>query len=125
MANLPLTALTDHVFDNLMMNTPHDLYSQAQTQAHLAQQAQAIPSRQWQEPMPPTLAQRARELFLKRMGGIRAEMKVNKDDFVQCHIYGEVVHLFFCFGGKTGVVQEQIDIFPSDQLITQFRMILA
>jgi hypothetical protein len=93
----------------------------------------ANPQPQWQMTDPsalmpqikPALPERARELFLKRMGGIRSEMRVHRDDFVQCHIYGEVVHLFYCFGGKTGVAHEQMDIFPSDQLITQFRMILA
>ena len=80
---------------------------------------------QAQSPMHPPLGDRARELFLKRMGGVRAEMRVAKDDFLQCHIYGDVVHMFYCFSGKTGVVQESIDMFPSDQLITQFRMILC
>ena len=72
-----------------------------------------------------TLAARARELFLKRMGGIRAELRVAEGDFLQCHVHGEVVHIFYCFAGKPGVTQEQIDLFPSDTLITQFRIILA
>ena len=72
-----------------------------------------------------SLAQRAREMFLKRMGGIRAEMKVKPGDFVTCHIHGEIVHLFYCFSGKAGVAQESIDLFPSDQFITQFRLILS
>jgi hypothetical protein len=72
-----------------------------------------------------TLAARARELFLKRMGGIRSELRVAEGDFLQCHVYGEVVHVFYCFAGKPGVTQEQIDLFPSDTLITQFRIILA
>jgi hypothetical protein len=71
------------------------------------------------------LASRAREMFLKRMGGIRNELRIAPDDFLQCHIYGEVVHLFYCFGGRAGVTQESIDLFPSDQLITQFRMVLS
>jgi hypothetical protein len=71
------------------------------------------------------LASRAREMFLKRMGSIRAELRVADGDFLQCHIYGEVVHLFYCFGGRAGVTQESIDLFPSDTLITQFRMVLS
>jgi hypothetical protein len=73
----------------------------------------------------PTLATRAREMFLKRMGGIRAELRIADGDFLQCHIYGEMVHLFYCFGGRSGVTQESIDLFPSDTLITQFRMVLS
>jgi hypothetical protein len=79
-------------------------------------------------PLPPTtvvLESRAREMFLKRVGGLRSELRLAENDFLQCHIYGEVVHLFYCFSGKAGVTQENIDMFPSDQLITQFRLILA
>ena len=76
----------------------------------------------------PTQAQltsRARELFLKRMGGIRAEMIVASGDFLQCHVYNEQVYVFYCFGGRHGVTLEPIDMFPSDQLITQFRLVLT
>jgi hypothetical protein len=79
-------------------------------------------------PLPPTqstLTSRARELFLKRMGGIRAELKVASDDFLQCHVYNEQVYVFYCFGGRHGVTLEPIDMFPSDQLITQFRLVLT
>jgi hypothetical protein len=72
-----------------------------------------------------TLANRARELFLRRMGGIRAEMKVASNDFLQCHVYNEQVYVFYCFGGRHGVTLEPIDMFPSDQLITQFRLVLT
>jgi hypothetical protein len=72
-----------------------------------------------------TLAQRAREMFLKRMGGIRAEMAVAPGDYVNCHVHGETVYLFYCFAGKDGCAKENIDMFPSDQFITQFRMILS
>ena len=75
-------------------------------------------------PTPPSLAARAREMFLKRMGGIRAEMKVQPTDFLQCHVTQDMVFVFFCFSGKEGVVKEPIDMFPSDPLIAQFRMIL-
>jgi hypothetical protein len=79
-------------------------------------------------PLPPSLSQlgsRAREMFLKRMGGLRAEMKVAADDFLACHIYNEQVYVFYCFGGRHGVTMEGIDLFPSDQLITQFRLVLT
>ena len=73
----------------------------------------------------PTLANRARELFLKRMGGIRAEMRIAQGDYVNCHVLGDTVFLFYVFGGREGCVKEQIDLFPSDQLITQFRLVLT
>ena len=74
---------------------------------------------------PPQLGARAREIFLKRMGGIRAEMKVAPEDFLQCHVFNDQVYVFYCFGGRSGVTNEGIDLFPSDQLITQFRLVLT
>lgn len=68
---------------------------------------------------------RARNLFLARMGGVRADMEIKPGDFLMCHVYGEMVYLFYCFTGREGVVKESWDVFPSDTLITQFRMILA
>jgi hypothetical protein len=72
-----------------------------------------------------TLGNRAREIFLKRMGGLRSEMVVSKDDFLQCHVYNEQVYVFYCFDGRHGVTLEGIDMFPSDTLITQFRLVLT
>jgi hypothetical protein len=71
------------------------------------------------------LAGRAREMFLKRMGGLRAELKVAPGDFVQCHIHHDMVFVFYCFNGREGCAKEAIDLFPSDTLITQFRLVLA
>jgi hypothetical protein len=104
---------------------------QAQTNNHMAaaQQAQfPSPSLSPSPPPPATssqMANRAREMFLKRMGGIRAEMKVAAEDYLACHIYGDQVYVFYCFGGRHGVTLESIDLFPSDQLITQFRLVLT
>jgi hypothetical protein len=132
-----------------LVNTPSDMWThvnksdveqemmrqlaQAQMNAALGQPALPIPPF---TPLPVSappnkpatgiaLCARAREMFLKRMGGIRAEMTIAAEDFLSCHIYGETVYLFYCFAGRDGCVKEPIDLFPSDQLITQFRMVLA
>jgi len=104
---------------------------QAQTNNHMAaaQQAQ-FPSPSLSPPPPAqtntqALADRAREMFLKRMGGIRAEMKLAPGDFLMCHTYNDQVYVFYCFAGREGVTKEPIDLFPSDTLITQFRLVLT
>ena len=97
----------------------------AMAQAQQAGVGQSVIRTQPVIPTAPNLASRAREIFLKRMGGIRAEMKVAPEDFLQCHVYNDQVHVFYCFGGRPGVTQESIDLFPSDQLITQFRLVLT
>jgi hypothetical protein len=131
-------------FDSLLglVNTSADMWKHNVTQSEFEKQlAQAQINAMAQAnigqypttppPVPPPVtnavhfANRAREMFLKRMGGIRAEMRIAEGDFLQCHVYGEVVHVFYCFGGRPGVAQESIDLFPSDQFITQFRMVLA
>jgi hypothetical protein len=139
-SNLPLNALG--VAPDLwkMVNIHEDMLTaqlpNAMQQAQQAQQAQQkfsndqlhaiINGTATAEPnRPPPLADRARELFLKRMGGIRAEMKVKLGDFVACHIHAETVYVFFCFSGREGVVKENIDLFPSDLLVTQFRLLLS
>ena len=104
----------------LAQNAQSDHWSMA----NLASARQAVNSGA-QANTTPSLGNRAKELFLKRMGGIRAELRIAEGDFLQCHVYGEMVHIFYCFAGKPGVTQEHIDMFPSDTLITQFRMILA
>ena len=106
------------------VNSQYDALLRAQL-AMTAQANEANVANVAQLPLKPDLAGRARELFLKRMGGIRGEMLVASADFLQCHVYGEVVHVFYCFSGKPGVAQESIDLFPSDQFITQFRLILS
>jgi hypothetical protein len=106
--------------------------AQAPTNNHMAaaaQQAQ-FPSPSLPPPPPPPatssqMANRAREMFLKRMGGIRAEMKLAPGDFLMCHTYNDQVYVFYCFAGREGVAKEPIDLFPSDQFITQFRMVLS
>lgn len=112
--------------------------AQAQAQAYnMAQAAQNVPGGTFTgvltrppPELPPkataqVLSERAREMFLKRMGGIRAELKIHADDYLHCHVYGDMVYLFYCFGGRDGCVKEGIDLFPTDQLITQFRMVLS
>lgn len=71
------------------------------------------------------LSSRAREQFVARMGGVRSTFFVQDTDCVYTHINGDKVILFYCFSGKVGHVEEPIDMFPSDTLIAQFRMILA
>jgi len=121
---------TQHdLLQQLMAQAP-DMFSnqslaQQQAQMQWAQAQQAVPKSPTPKPPNPPLGVRAKELFLKRMGGIRAEMTLKSDDFLQMHVRDDTVYMFYCLNGKDGVVKEQVDLFPSDQLIAQFRMILA
>jgi hypothetical protein len=119
-SNLSLLGGIGAVPDMWAQINQDELKRQLYHNAQQAQQAVASPSQ-----ITPSLSNRARELFLKRLGGIRAEYKVKLGDFVQCHVHADQVFVFFCFAGKEGVVKEQLDLFPSDMLITQFRMIIA
>jgi hypothetical protein len=107
---------------SLMANVPEAFDSNALAQQIWAQAQQAPPPTTKSNP---PLHVRAKELFLKRVGGIRAEMTLKPDDFLQMHVYQDTVFVFFLFNGKEGVVSEPVDLFPSDQLITQFRLLLS
>ena len=109
----------------LNTNENANLYAQLAQQAVLSPPRPLDPPLRSLAPNNSTLANRARELFLKRMGGIRAEMKVADGDYLNCHVFGEMVFVFYCFAGREGCAKESIDLFPSDQFITQFRLILS
>lgn len=100
----------------------------------LAQQAQQVTRAHWNPPSQEqsassdnkvTLNVRAAEMLRKRIGGLRAELRVPDGDFLACHVVNEMVHVFYCHNGTSGVTQEQIDLFPSDTLVAQFRMIFS
>lgn len=118
-------------------------HAQAQVQADLVQvqqdmaQAMGVNSLlgaqvQVHSPRTPTdrerlaaLSARAREHFIQRMGGVRGNFDVQAGDCIYTHVLGDRCILFYCLRGKTGMTEEPIDVFPSDTLIAQFRMILA
>ena len=68
---------------------------------------------------------RAKELFVNRMKGVRGNFTLKDTDFVETHIHSDTVIMFYCFDGRDGIVREPIDVWPSDTLIAQFRMVLA
>ena len=69
---------------------------------------------------------RARSLFLARLGGIKGSYRVKPEDFLWCHITPDfkTVHVFFVFGDQAGTTSEDSAMFPSDTLITQFRLLI-
>ena len=106
-------------------------------QAQAAQNAQNAQNAQYNylanaqnttKPLPSSLADqcnRARELFMGRMAGVRDEFNLKINDFIHCQVHDDTVFVFFLLDGKEGVVKEQVDIFPSDQLIAQFRVVIS
>lgn len=71
------------------------------------------------------LSAKAREHFVQRMGGVRGNFDVQAGDCIYTHVLEDRCILFYCLKGKTGIVEEPTDVFPSDTLIAQFRMILV
>jgi hypothetical protein len=59
------------------------------------------------------------------MCGVRGEFLLKPRDFIHCQVHDDTVYVFFLLDGKEGVVKEQVDSFPSDQLIAQFRLIVT
>ena len=94
----------------------------AAQQANMAQQAEGSG---WPATVEPDYNARALDMFVRRMGGVRNEFRLHPKDFLHCHVFDDKVFVFFLLNGKEGVVAEGADIFPSDQLIAQFKMIVA
>jgi hypothetical protein len=123
-----------------MLGIPYDGLAPAQQiqqvkQAYQAQQAQmnSILGQQAQQCKPDVnpriqinlLNQRAYELLALRLGGVKRTFKLGAEDFLVCHCTIDTVFIFFVFNGKSGCTQEQTDIFPSDKLITQLKLIMS
>jgi hypothetical protein len=118
------------------MPTPEEWAAQAAQAAQgvqlYSQQAMANAQNQnWSSaqnaypPPPPDYHDRARKLFIDRMCGVRGEFGLKPGDFFHCHLHGDTMFVFFLLGGKEGIVKEAVDVFPSDQLIAQFRMVVT
>ena len=65
----------------------------------------------------------ANKLLRQRFAGVQDTFKLGQKDFLLAHFAEAYVYTFFVLNGKEGVVKEPTDIFPSDKLITQLRMI--
>ena len=98
--------------------------AQAQQNAQYSQQVMANAQNAYAPPKP-DYHDRARKLFMDRMNGVRDEFKLKTGDFLHCHLHGDMVYVFFLLYGKEGVVKEAVDIFPSDQMIAQFRVVIS
>jgi hypothetical protein len=67
---------------------------------------------------------RARGLLLDRLGGIEGPCRINPNDFLMCHVFDGIVYIFFIFDKKEGMTKESTDLFPSDKLVAQMRMVM-
>ena len=67
---------------------------------------------------------RARGMLIDRLGGIDGPMKLKDGDFLMCHCFWGTVYVFFVFNKRDGVTKESTDIFPSDKLVAQLRMVM-
>lgn len=67
---------------------------------------------------------RARGMLIQRLGGVASEFNVNENDFLMCHVVAGTVYVFFLLNHREGVTTESMDIFPSDKLVAQLRMVM-
>lgn len=68
---------------------------------------------------------RALDLLYARLRGVNLNTPVlsSASDFLACHIAGTKVYTFFVFGDKVGHLEDDGNMFPSDELITKLRLI--
>jgi hypothetical protein len=97
-------------------------------QNQLYQQAQQAQNWQISNQVGPQIStpnSRAYDLLTLRLAGVKGAFKLALGDFLICHYAAEIVYVFFVFNGRSGHIEEQADIFPSDKLITQLRLIMS
>jgi hypothetical protein len=98
---------------------------QANYNAQLAQHAQQLANTGPQGGWADSPHHKARELFIRRMGGVLHTFLLAPNDFLHCQVFQEDVFVFYLFGGREGVVCEPVLDFPSDKLIAQFRILVG
>ena len=69
---------------------------------------------------------KARSMLQDRLGTINSRFQPKEGDFMWCHVDMErqKVFVFFVFDGQDGSTSEGLEMFPSDTLVAQLRMIL-
>ena len=98
--------------------------SQAQLAQNLAQNQYTQAQIQAQQYNPePNIHVKAMSLLKLRLAGLDSKFHMTSDEFLTCHVSAGIVYIFFVIGGKAGHLEEETALFPSDKLITQFRLI--
>lgn len=108
--------------------SPSDLYNHAQ-QAQQAQQAiswaqaQGLTQQALTDLNGPSIHTKATQLLKLRLAGLDSRFHISLDEFLACHVANGTVYIFFVIDGKAGHIEEETALFPSDKLVTQFRLI--
>ena len=117
--------------ENMQSALEHQMKAaQAQQQANSFLNQQLLgQAQQTQQPPPKDIRgqtnERALHLLMMRLSGVRGQLRLGKDDFMCCHVREDTVHVFFVLNGRSGNTEEHVDIFPSDKLLTQLRLIMS
>jgi hypothetical protein len=113
-------------------NIPQDIMEMgqnAQAQALQNQQAYAYAAQQasqLSQISAPAIDERkqAHILLRNRLQGVNGKgFTVDKNDFLFPLIHGEKVYIFFLHGDRVGHLEDEKNMFPSDKLVTQLRLL--
>lgn len=88
-----------------------------QAQANLAQQAQAAPTSRVPR------HEHARSMLIDRLNGVLGTFVMSTDDFLLAHIHKDQVYIFFIHNDRAGYLADDANLYPSDKLVTQVRLI--
>lgn len=114
---LPETMLTpiykNPIQNNPLPRPPQKPYSMEETQLKLKEAQMEAENHS-----------RADRLLRDRLIGIRGRFDLAQHEMMMVHVYHETVYIFYVFeGGKAGHLTDPIDLFPSDELVTQLRLL--
>ena len=71
------------------------------------------------------LSNQARNMLFDRLMGVNRDMvfDIGVNDFIYPVHHGDKVYIFFIHNDRAGYLEDNADLYPSDKLVTQVRLI--
>lgn len=105
-----------------IMNMPPDMFRSAQNQQqNVAQQLAAVQAQQHAVRVDPHKS--AYSLLMSRLHGVAGAFVMSTNDYLFTHVHTDKVFVFFVHNDRAGHLEDDINLFPSDKLITQVRLL--
>lgn len=67
--------------------------------------------------------QQARSMLFSRLNGLSTGFVMRQTDFILTHVHKDKVYIFFITEDKAGHLEDDKNLYPSDKLITQIRLL--
>lgn len=104
-----------------IMNLPPDNFNSQMSQQNMARQLAAAQAQQ--HAVRVDLHKNAYSMLMSRLHGVAGSFIMGANDYLFTHVHTDRVFVFFVHNDRAGHLEDDINIFPSDKLITQVRLL--